>query len=385
MRARLCLFTDSVEPSGVGEHMLTLAEALRLEYDISFMCWNSTALYMAAQSRGFTVYEASVDWYAMAEHLSQVVRPDIVHVHAGVGWEGHGGAWAARRAGVDHVVRTEHLPFLIKKRWQHEEYLYRIGEVDTIICVSQGVRQSYVDAGAPGSKLCVVRNGIRGNQRAMGGDNSRERLLSELGLGPGAKLVLTVGRIKRQKGYRYLLGAIPQVIADVPDAHFLVAGDGPLRDKLVEQAEAAGLLLNVHFLGQRSDIWGLLRACDLFVLPSLFEGLPLVVLEAMLMERPVVATKVCGTSEAVVDGQTGRLVPVRNSAALAREIIRTLQNPEQAARWGRAGCERVMRHFTADRMVRETSEIYNGLLGLRGSSLTNSVDQGSLIVQAYSS
>lgn len=342
--------------------MLCLADELRAQFDISFMCWPSTSLYRAALSRGFTVYEASVDWYVMTDLFSSV-RPDIVHVHAGVGWEGHGGAWAARRAGVPHVLRTEHLPFLIKKRWQHEEYMYRIGEVETIICVSEGVRQSYLKAGAPESKMCVVRNGIRIVPHVGSGKTPKKRILKELGLGPDARLVLTVGRMKRQKGYRYLLGAVPDVVSQVPEAHFLFAGDGPLESKLKAQAESYGLQRNVHFLGHRPDVRELLSACDLFVLPSLFEGLPLVVLEAMAAGRPVVATRVCGTAEAVMDGQTGRLVPARNSKALAKAKVQALRSPEEAASWGRAGCERVMRHFTSSRMVSETSSIYSRALG----------------------
>ena len=106
----------------------------------------------------------------------------------------------------------------------------------------------------------------------------------------------------------------------------------------------------------------LLTACDLFVLPSIFEGLPLIVLEAMAAARPVVATRVCGTAETVRDGETGRLVEARNPSALADAIVEALTQPAKAAQWGRAGQSLYWSEFTAARMARQTAALYHDLL-----------------------
>jgi glycosyltransferase involved in cell wall biosynthesis len=361
VKSRLCLFTDSIEPSGVGEHLLCLAEELRSHYDVFFLGWSSTGLYARAAERGFPVYELSVDWYVNKDLLIRL-RPDIVHVHAGASWEGHGGVWAARNAAVPHVLRTEHLPYLITEKWQQDQYAGFLDWVDAIICVSEGVRRTYVEAGVPEDKLRVVLNGIPILPRQPDSHRSAERVRSELDLDPASPLVLTVGRLTEQKGYTYLLDAACLVAAELPSVHFLLAGEGPLEAQLTARARACGASRNVHFLGSRPGVAHLMSACDLFVLPSLFEGLPLVVLEAMSAGRAIVATRVCGTEEAVADAVTGRLVPARDANALAEAITYALLNQEVRDAWGKAGRERVSVQFTASRMAGEVAAIYNALL-----------------------
>jgi glycosyltransferase involved in cell wall biosynthesis len=177
-----------------------------------------------------------------------------------------------------------------------------------------------------------------------------------------APVVLTIGRFSEQKGHRYLLDAIPAIVARVPDACFAWVGSGELAADLRARVAAEGLADQVRFLGQRDDIPTLLAAADLFVLPSLFEGLPLVALEAMAAGLPVVGTRVCGTAEAVADGVTGRLVDPQDGAALAAGILEVLAQPDRGARWGAAGRRRVAAHFRADQMAAATARIYEELV-----------------------
>jgi glycosyltransferase involved in cell wall biosynthesis len=153
------------------------------------------------------------------------------------------------------------------------------------------------------------------------------------------------------------------VLGRVPQAHFVWAGTGPLESALRQQAAARGLGGHVHLLGHRTDVGALLAAAGVCVLPSLFEGLPLAVLEAMAAGVPVVGTRVCGTAEAVRDGCTGRLVAPRDPAALAGAILEVLECPALAACWGAAGRRRVRRHFSARRMARATARVYGELIG----------------------
>ena len=177
----------------------------------------------------------------------------------------------------------------------------------------------------------------------------------------GRPIVLTVARLDEQKGHRYLLEAAAQV----PEAQFVLAGDGPLRASLEAQARSLGVEERVKFLGYRSDIADLLADCDVFVLPSLYEGLPLSILEAMSAARPVIATHIGGTDEAVIAGETGLLVPPANSAALAAAIRSLLTDRPLAQRMATAGRARVEQEFSAAKMVQHVIDVYDELLAKR--------------------
>jgi glycosyltransferase involved in cell wall biosynthesis len=151
----------------------------------------------------------------------------------------------------------------------------------------------------------------------------------------------------------------------MPPAVFLFAGDGPERPRLEATARALGIADRVRFLGHRTDVPELLALCDLFVLPSLYEGLPLSVLEAMAAARPVVASAVGGTDEAVVHGETGLLVTPASAASLCEAISSLLADRERAVRMGRAGQARATREFSVDRMVSGVVAVYEELLQRR--------------------
>jgi len=359
----VCLFTDSLEPSGLGEHMLTLAVELQASYDLSFVCpatSHGRPLLDRAARMGLPTLALAPDGQPGSE-LGRWLRGrqvQLFHSHAGIGWEGHGGIYAAREAGVPVVIRTEHLPYLITEPRERKDHRRLMPRVDRLICVSKHAHASFVEAGVRPEQLQVVRNGI--HPRPARAD--REGVRARLGLSSEARLVLAVGRLTEQKGHRYLVQAAPRVIEQEPRAQLVVVGQGELADDLRELVRALGLEGRVHFVGQRPDVPELLAAADLFVLPSLFEGLPLVALEAMAAGRPVVGTWGCGTAEAVADGVTGRLVFPRDATALAAAILEALQQPALAARWGMAGRMRLEREFRAERMARETASVYEEVL-----------------------
>jgi glycosyltransferase involved in cell wall biosynthesis len=177
----------------------------------------------------------------------------------------------------------------------------------------------------------------------------------------GRPIVLTVARLDEQKGHSYLLEAAAQV----PEAQFVLAGDGPLRASLEAQARALGVEERVKFLGYRSDIANLLADCDVFVLPSLYEGLPLSILEAMSAGKPVIATHIGGTDEVVIAGETGLLVPPADSVALATAIRAVLTDRPLAQRLASAGRARVEQEFSAAKMVQQVIAVYEELLAKR--------------------
>ena len=369
----VCLFTDSLEPSGVGEHVLTLAAELRGDYCFSFVCPPSPGgdpLLARAEALGLEAIPWAVNRPDLRRDFARWLRDRNValfHGHAGIGWEGHDGVYAARDARVPVVLRTEHLPYLITDDGQRRDHWDVIEAVDCLLAVSEDARMSFREAGLPPSKLRAVRNGITLRPVREGATDVR----AELGLPADAKIVLTAGRYSEQKGHCYLVEAIPAVRERLPDAHFVWVGSGPLEDDLCACIADKDLNACVHLLGKRGDVPELLAASDLFVLPSLFEGLPLIVLEAMAAGKPVVATNVCGSAETVRDRQTGRLVPPRDPDALAGAILEALTQPDLAAAWGRAGRRLFEREFTAARMARETAALYEDLLRGAAIRMTN--------------
>jgi len=365
-QAHICLFTDSLEASGMGEHMLQLAGALCAAHRVTLIM-PATAHNQGILDRArllpihVTALEVRGQNRQSWEALRSLLRDndvDIFHQHAGITWEGFDGFFSALFADVPVLLRTEHLPYKITNVGEKVVYTRLLHELHGVICVSEEARESFRAAGVPDAKLAVVRNGIPPAQP------TRERALvrAELQLPARARVILTAGRMTEQKGYHHLLDAIPAVIAACPEARFVWAGDGPLATDLSSEIERRGLSDVVQPLGWRSDVRDLLAAADLFVLPSLFEGLPLVVLEALAAGTPIVATRVGGIPEAITDGVQGRLVAPADSAALASAIIEALTQPEQTARRVAAGRARFAAAFGVERMARETETVYRHLL-----------------------
>ena len=171
-----------------------------------------------------------------------------------------------------------------------------------------------------------------------------------------------VGRLTPQKAPLAFVALIARLRRTRPDVHGVIAGDGPLRAEVERAVDAHGLGAWCRVLGARDDVAAVLAALDVFVLTSVSEGFPFVVLEAMALERPVVATAVNGVPEIVEPGVTGVLVERADGEALARAVLDTLADAERARAMGRAGRRRVQTCFTASRMVAETEAFYRDLL-----------------------
>jgi len=356
------LYTDSREPSGVGAHMLALADELARHCDLAFVCHEAPAaleLTEAARRRG---HEANVlpvgptAWPVLGGWLRSR-RPDLFHVHAGIGWEGTAAPGLARRAGVGAVLRTEHLPDLLTDLEQRADYAAMLQDVDARICVSEAARSSY-QLGGPAPPT-MIRNGVPAPLRAP---RRRADTRRALGLADGARAILTVARFAPQKGHAVLLQAATEVLRRRPEAVFLWVGEGALRPELERLAQANGLRDRVRFLGARDDVADLMAASDLFVLPSLFEGLPLALLEALQAELPVVATDAPGTAEVFEIDHAAELAPPGDAGALATAILRVLNDRDLADELADRGQRLVRRHFTARRMGEETLALYRGLL-----------------------
>ncbi len=233
--------------------------------------------------------------------------------------------------------------------------------VDRVIAVSEAARDFLVTGkGYPARKIVVIPNGR--DLAAFTPGAHRETVRKELGVGGETPVVAVVGRLDAQKGHTHLLRAWPAVRAEFPDARLVLVGDGVLRDVLAGEARALGVADAVTFTGFRADVPRLLDAADVVALPSLYEGMPLTVIEASAMARPIVATRVDGTPEVVVDGETGCLVPPADPAALARAISALLGDPARARALGEAARARARVRFDLARQVEATAGVYRDVV-----------------------
>lgn len=230
---------------------------------------------------------------------------------------------------------------------------------DRVVTVSQAVADDLARRGVPRHKLRVVPTGI--DLWRFDPARITPTLRDELGLGPEALLVGTVAILRNKKGHRDLLSAIPGVLAQVGNAHFVIAGDGPQEAKLKAETARLGLSAHVHFLGLRRDVPEILRALDLFVLPTREEALGTAFLEAQAMGVPVIGTRVGGVPETIREGETGLLVPPGDPQALAAALIQLLTDPARRAAFARAARPWVETHFGIEQMGAGMLAVYEEL------------------------
>lgn len=267
---------------------------------------------------------------------------------------------ASAITGIPVVTTVQGKIYYPDKRRRRLAYRF-VSKRSRMIAVSEDLKRFLVDhVGIREQRVTTIYNGI--DPHPHGVDNGqRAAIRRELGLGD-VPVVGTAGSLYPVKGHVHLLHAMATVVRTVPDAVCVLAGRGELLGQLQATAAQLGIEPHVRFLGFRPDVPAVLQALDVFVLPSLSEGLSLALLEALAAGKPVVATHVGGNPEVVVDGRNGFLVPSRDSEALADRIVRLLSNRELAASFGQSGRMRVEPDFTVTTMVRRYEELYSRCL-----------------------
>lgn len=247
----------------------------------------------------------------------------------------------ARLAGTPAVL-ARHGMLLCSKKWKHKISLTKL--TDGIITNSNTIKETYGSYGwFHPDFVKVIYNGIEIPEHVQATDFDRRF--------PGKNIIYSAGRLSEQKGFSYLIEAAAILKKKRDDLVFVISGEGKLLKTLQKQAHDAGLQGHVVFEGFTPDIYPSLKACDLFVLASLFEGMPNVVMEAMAMGKPVIATDVNGVRELIKDGETGIVIPPRNPMLIAEAIEQLLCSPEKMNRFGRDGKERVCNFFTMELMI----------------------------------
>jgi L-malate glycosyltransferase len=289
------------------------------------------------------------------------LQPDIVHAH-----DPHGIAMASlalslgAASGVAAVlVASRRVDFHLKgnsfSRWKHRQ-------VDCFIAASDAIRQMLISDGVAPERTTTVHEGIDvSHVLAAPQVNVHEAFW----LPHQAPVVGNVAALVPHKGQRHLVEAAHLVVREIPDARFVVLGEGELREPLERQIRDHHLEKHVVLPGFRTDVLGCIKGFDLFAMSSVTEGLGTSLLDAMACSKAIVATRAGGIPEIVEDGATGSLVPPRDPAAMAQEIVRLLRDEALRRRMGEAGYARVSARFSVERMVEETAAVYARVAGRR--------------------
>jgi glycosyltransferase involved in cell wall biosynthesis len=345
---------------GVDAHLWLLAEPGKpIEH-----------LIVHAQTLGIPVTHLTIRHDAditLAWRLARRLRraqPDIVHthlIHADLY-----GTIAARLARVPCVISSRHnddrfrycLPVRLLNR-----LLWRW--LDAGIAISDAIRDFSIRVeGAPAGRIHTIHYGLD-PATLPAPPAARREMRASLGLPEETVLLGSICRLIEQKGLIYALRGFASIVEEFPLAHYVIAGDGPLRHDLERAAAALGIAGRVHFLGWQDNASSVFASLDVFLAPSLWEGFGLVLLEAMAHHLPIISTRVSAIPEIVLDGQTGWLVPPRNADALAAAMRAALSDDAERQRRGQSGRLRLETSFTVETMVERTLALYQRVRGQR--------------------
>ena len=376
-RIRIAYFIDHLKVGGAQRHLIDLVRGLdRDRFDPQVWLLRRDghlvdeieALEIPVQTVGVRnrLIEANSAW--ILGRVSRQLRRDRVKiVHTYLSDANVVGAVASMVARIPILlVSKRSLDRYAKRsqRWTH--YIVNCLS-DRVVANAQAIKDFVVrHEGCPVEKIVVIPNGIKKGATPLLSNGQARAMRQSLGLGPSEHIVGTIGRLVWKKGHEHFLEAASTVLRQEPNTTFVMVGDGPRRRELEQYAQDLGIAQQVRFLGQRVDTQKLLSIFDTFVLPSVIEGMPNALLEALAASRPVVVTDVGGNGEIVTDGQTGIIVPPRDPLVMAESIIRLLRDRDLARQLGLNGAHFVTEHFHFDRTLDAMQSLYEEVLSENG-------------------
>lgn len=367
-KIRVLEMIDDASIGGGQVHVLTLGKYLdRGEFEVSIACKGQGFLVDEVRKYGIDVIPVSMDNHISLKTFREVIRIfrqydfDILHTHGGTaGFWGRIGAFAAGRPKI--CVHTYHGMHYLSKNYSFPRRLRWVDQIllcltDKVICVCTSDYRKGLKAGIVNEKKgVIIQNGfeIEKFQNFW----QRKALRTQYGLDESDILFGNVGRLHVQKGQRYLLEAFQTVKSKQPYTCLWIIGEGELRGDLERLTKDAGIYNSVQFLGERTDVHELLSAIDVVVLPSLWEGQPISILEAGAAEKPVIATNIDGVADILVNEKNALLVPVKDSNALADAMMRMAKDAGLRTRLSASIKATVSNNFTAEKMAKRVGDLY---------------------------
>ena len=348
--------------SGGEVQLFLLLEGLRARgFRSLLVCPPGSSAFAESSRRGFETRavpmrsDLSLGAALRIRRALHDTKPDLVHLHSGrANWLGGIAAWS-----LDLPALTTRRMDRRVKPGMRTRLLYGV-IARRAVAISPAVRACLLEGGVAPERVRVIPSAV--DAPALAPRRSREAVRRAEGAAEGAVCALALTALVPRKGLDVLLDALALPPLREAPLVLWIAGDGPARAELEARAAARGVAQRVRFLGRRDDKSDLLAACDLLVLPSRREGLGVAALEAMACARPVVASRVGGLADAVVDGRTGLLVPPEDPEALAAALSRLASDAPLRARLGAAGPGRIAERFAASQMCDAYAQLYRELV-----------------------
>jgi glycosyltransferase involved in cell wall biosynthesis len=368
-RPRLLILTIGFGIGGAEQLILTTAPRLQRDgFEVTVVClkgWGLLGDELEARGVRAVALGGRGAWDLRAfGRLLSMLRRDRIQILQGHMFRANVAARLLGRLASVPVVVTAHHDTDVWMRFYHRLVERLTAPLsDSVTACSEAVRQHALQAfGLPPGLVRTLSNAIELPQEGQE-PGARERVRRELGAAPDDLLVGTLGRLDEpKKGLAVFLAAARLLAREFPRVRFAIVGEGPARGPLESRAAREGVSHCTTFAGLRRDVPDVMRAFDVFVQPSLWEGFGLTAVEAMSVGTPVVASRVGGVEEVVVDGESGVLVPPGDAPALAAACALLMRNRDLAERLARAGVARARERFGIERMVRELGEHYRDLL-----------------------
>lgn len=356
--------THDLAIGGLQQVVVNICKSIdRKMFHVSVLCLRSLGVFVPeVEKLGIKVIylpqkKNGTDYFSFLK-VARILREeniDVIHTHNTQPLID--GTLGALLSGVKTIVHTDHARnFPDKMRYMFAEWcmsylVYKVVGVSDHT-VANLIRYEKISP----KKLTTIPNGIDGGKYHVSIEKDKKR--KELGIHHDGPIIGLGVRISEQKGITYLLQAMPVILSRFPDLSLVIAGEGNLIDVLRQEAEDLNVGDHVFFVGPRLDMPQLLKLFNIYVLPSLWEGLPMVLLEAMAAGCPIVATNVGGNMQAIKDGLNGTLVEPRNSGKLAEAVINLLGRPEVCETYRRNGLRIFEEKFSAEIMTRRYEELY---------------------------
>jgi len=365
-RISVMLFSNSTVRAGAEEHILQLLHGLdRTQFRLHLACTPELSDRLRQDlpddvSLTSLTLDSAKDLQGALSLYTSVRRKQVQILHSHMfraSFFASPVGWFAR---VPVIIDTAHVREVWRKGWKSNFLIDRIAAhfVDHTIAVSNGIAQYLTEVkGIPTEKINVIRTApVLSAARNV--PYSRPELKQRFRFAADAVVVILAGRLEPQKGHAVLIDALPQVLSEFPTVQVVFLGEGSLRGELEALVAARGLKNKICFAGFRRDLSDWFAAADLTVLPSFYEGLPMVALESLFAGCPIVATAVDGTPEVVIDRKTGLLVPPGDVRALGEAICYMLGHREFALNTAAAGAVFVRENFSVQKLIADTTTLY---------------------------
>jgi glycosyltransferase involved in cell wall biosynthesis len=357
-----------------GQTKRTLIEAQEIKkrgYRVIVACRPDSYLERGAREQSLEVFPLDLEEvFSSILKLARFLKKEKVDLINAHGYRDHFvSAVAARMAGIPALVRTKHNHIPLKSG-VFSRFIY--GRLTSrVVAISEEIRNVLIKSGLQPEHVTTIYSAVNLNHFSSKPRN--QALIKEFNLPPDCLIIGTVARLSERKGIHFLLEAVKILVQNNKRFGCLIVGGGGSKshkkiDILKAQAESLGISQQVVFAGRRDDIPEILSLMDIFVLPSLAEGLGRSLLEAMAAGKAVIASNIGGIPEAVEDGETGILVPPEDGGALAQALASLLDNPEKAEAMGRSGRKRAERLFDEEVMITNICSLYEELLNPGTSS-----------------